>query len=91
MTKKHSISRLAGAAAAAMLLGTTPALAAPAPAHRHMREHHPAIMRAEHLVARAKRILEHAAHDFGGHRVAAIKHLDEALTELRAAQAADKK
>jgi hypothetical protein len=32
---------------------------------------------------RAKEHLEHAAHDFGGHRVEAIKAIDESLHQLQ--------
>ena len=39
----------------------------------------------------AKANLEHANHDFAGHRVAALKHVDEALEECRLALASDKK
>jgi hypothetical protein len=39
----------------------------------------------------AKDSLQHAAHDFGGHREAAIKSIDEALNQLNQALAYDKK
>ena len=34
--------------------------------------------------------MEHAAHDFGGHRVAALKECDEAIRQLREALRYDK-
>jgi hypothetical protein len=35
--------------------------------------------------------LEHASHDFGGHRADALKSIDESLKQLRLALAYDKK
>ena len=54
------------------------------------REAHPLIHKAEKQLHNAKDTLEHAAHDFGGHRVKAIQHIDEALDELHQALAFDK-
>jgi hypothetical protein len=39
----------------------------------------------------AKKNLELAKHDFGGHRVSALKHVNEALEECREALESDKK
>lgn len=39
---------------------------------------------------RAKEHLEHAAHDFGGHRVEAIKAIDEAIEQLQTCLKYDK-
>jgi uncharacterized protein YigA (DUF484 family) len=55
------------------------------------RERHPEIDAAITHLREAKRNLEHAAHDFGGHRVTALKHVDEALEECRLALESDKK
>ena len=52
--------------------------AAPAPAA----EPHPEIHDAIASLRRAKEHMEHAAHDFGGHRVEAIKATDEAIHQL---------
>jgi hypothetical protein len=46
-------------------------------------EPHPEIREAIASLRRAKDHLEHAAHDFGGHRVEAIKATDEALRQLQ--------
>ena len=54
-------------------------------------ERHPEIHAAKQHLREAKRNLEHAAHDFGGHRAAALKHVDEALAECDQALAFDKK
>jgi hypothetical protein len=51
--------------------------AAPAP------ERHPEIREAIASLRRAKAHLEHAAHDFGGHRVEALRATDEALHQLQ--------
>jgi hypothetical protein len=45
-------------------------------------EPHPEIREAIGSLRRAKDHLEHAAHDFGGHRVEAIKAIDESLRQL---------
>ena len=55
------------------------------------KEKHPEISSAMNHLREAKQNLEHAAHDFGGHRAAALKHVDEALEECRQAMAYDKK
>jgi hypothetical protein len=45
-------------------------------------ERHPEIREAIASLRRAKEHLEHAAHDFGGHRVEAIRATDEAIHQL---------
>jgi uncharacterized protein involved in copper resistance len=55
------------------------------------KEAHPEIESAMHHLREAKENLEHAAHDFGGHRASALKHVNEALEECRQALAYDKK
>jgi hypothetical protein len=64
----------APATPAASALPVTPA-AAPA-------EHHPEIREALGALRRAKEHMEHAAHDFGGHRVEAIEATDRAIKQL---------
>src|SRR5215831_7232433 len=54
------------------------------------REHHPEIRHAMHALENAKNDLEHAAHDYEGHRTKAIQHIDEAMSELQQALAVDK-
>ena len=46
-------------------------------------EPHPEIREAIESLRRAKDHLQHAAHDFGGHRVEAIKATDEAIRQLQ--------
>jgi len=53
-----------------------PAAAAPAA------EPHPEIREAIEALRRAKAHMEHAAHDFGGHRVEAIRATDDAIRQL---------
>lgn len=43
------------------------------------------IMTAMHSLARAKYALEHASHEYGGHRTGALKAVDGALVELHMA------
>jgi hypothetical protein len=45
-------------------------------------EPHPEIRDALASLRRAKDHLDHAAHDFGGHRVDAIKSIDESIRQL---------
>jgi hypothetical protein len=53
-----------------------------APAATPAAEPHPEIRDAIGALRRAKEHMEHAAHDFGGHRVDAIKATDEAIHQL---------
>jgi hypothetical protein len=46
------------------------------------KERHPEIREAIESLRRAKAHMEHAAHDFGGHRVDALKATDEAIHQL---------
>lgn len=55
----------------------SPATAAATPA-----EPHPQIKDALGALRRAKEHMEHAAHDFGGHRVEALRATDEAIKQL---------
>lgn len=48
-------------------------------------ERHPAIRRAIGALEAAKSDLQHADHDFGGRRLAAIDSIDRALEQLRLA------
>ncbi|HVP39443.1 MAG TPA: hypothetical protein VMS93_09705 [Candidatus Saccharimonadales bacterium] len=54
------------------------------------RESHPLLHKPQKQLQNAKGTFEHAAQDFGGHRVKAIQHIDEALDELHQALAFDK-
>lgn len=57
----------------------------------HRGERHPAIRRAIVTLREARAELEHANHDFGGHRVAAIQAVDQAIGQLQFALQYDKK
>jgi len=61
------------AAAATPVPAAAPAAALPEP--------HPEIHAALEAMHNAKDHLEHAAHDYHGHRVKAIEHLDQAIHE----------
>jgi hypothetical protein len=54
-------------------------------------ERHPAIRAAIRSLEKAKNEMQHANHDFGGHRVDAIKACDEAIHQLQLALQYDKK
>ena len=53
-------------------------------------EHHPAIRRAIAALEAAKTDMQHASHDFGGHREAALLECDKAIEQLREALKYDK-
>ena len=65
------------------------AAASPAPAHAAApapapaAEPHPEIRDAIAALQNARNHLNHAAHDFGGHRVDAIQAIDQAIAQLR--------
>ena len=78
------------------LMSATPAMmtaSAPLPNQekKEKNERHPHIRAAIHELEEAKKELQTAAHDFGGHRVEAIEAIDNALKQLRQALQYDKK
>jgi len=66
--------------------GNPPAAAVPSPvpspATAAAAEPHPQIREALAALRHAKEHMEHAAHDFGGHRVEALRATDEAIRQL---------
>jgi len=54
-------------------------------------ENHPQIRHAIKALENAKHYMQHAAHDFGGHREDALKACDEAIRQLNLALQYDKK
>jgi hypothetical protein len=54
------------------------------------KERHPEIRRAIKALEVAKAHLEHADHDFGGHRVKALEDCDRAIEQLKLALKYDK-
>lgn len=78
---------LAGVLAAPMLVSAGPQ---PQPAPQE-RERHPVIRESIEKIENARHDLQaYADRDFGGHRVKAIEHLDQALRELHMALDYDK-
>lgn len=69
------------AAAAGPNAPAPPVPAAPAVAPAPVPPPHPHIHEALEAMRNAKHHLESAAHDFDGHRVKAIEHLDQAIHE----------
>jgi hypothetical protein len=53
-------------------------------------ERHPEIRQALNALHQAKDHLEHAAHDFGGHRADALRATDEAIHQLQICMEYDK-
>jgi len=62
-----------------VVVGLMLTLSMPSPAFQR----HPEIEDALRALHHAREHLEHAAHDFGGHRVEAIRAIDEADRQLR--------
>ena len=54
-------------------------------------EHHPDIHKAIAALEAAKHYMEHADHDFSGHRVEALKATDVAIQQLRLAIQSDRR
>ena len=77
LVSTHAAPNKANAPAtpSATALPAAPAAATPA-------EPHPQIREALGALRRAKEHMENAAHDFGGHRVEALKATDEAIRQL---------
>lgn len=67
-----------------------PAAAAAAAAAAPVPEPHPEIRDALESLRKAKFHLEHAAHDFGGHREEAVRATDEAIKQLQICMQFDK-
>jgi hypothetical protein len=53
-------------------------------------EPHPEIREALHSLRKAKEHMEHAAHDFGGHRVEALEATNKAIQQLEICMKYDK-
>jgi hypothetical protein len=53
-------------------------------------ERHPAIRNAIRALERAKADMQHADHDFGGHRVEALEACERAIAQLKMALQFDK-
>lgn len=82
--KKIILMIACGLAMVAALWVTVPAAQAQAP------ERHPKIRAAIHALEDARAEMKGAAHDFGGHRVAALAACDEAIKQLQLALQYDK-
>lgn len=60
-------------------------------AKKEGKEAHPRLVAANRKLEEAKKELEAAPNDFGGHKAEAIKSIDAAMNHLKLALAADKK
>lgn len=60
------------------------------PNYARRAERHPEIQRAINDLQRAKYAMQHASHDFGGHRVDAVAACDNAIAQLRLAMEFDR-
>ena len=76
LASTHAAPNKANTATPAAAQPATPANATPAA------EPHPEIREALGALRRAKEHMEHAAHDFGGHRVEAIAATNRAIEQL---------
>lgn len=77
MTLSRRTAIAAAIAGASLAAGAAEAQPAP--------EQHPKIRAAIRALEAAKDDLQHAAHDFGGHRADALRACDEAIRQLRLA------
>ena len=84
-----AIIAVLGSATAYGVFAQTPPHTPVPPAH-HDKEPHPEMMRAKAQLQAAKASLQKAAHDYSGHRVKAIKAVDEAIKEIDLGIASDK-
>jgi hypothetical protein len=93
----RTISRVAGVVlvAGGLFLGlgawSDPSAAAGGKGKGKGNERHPHIHAAIKSLGKAKQELKTAAHDFGGHRVAALAAVDSAITQLKTCLKFDKK
>jgi len=84
-TKIYAIFTAAAIASAMSLPATAQEKSTAKIKHVQMKqekEQHPEIASAMHHLQEAKQNLEHAAHDFGGHRVEAIEATNKAIEQL---------
>jgi len=94
LVRSAALALLAIALLPATYPGQAPPVQAPpvhAPGAAKGQERHPEIRAAMRALQNAKRELEKGAHDFGGHRVKALEHVNQALAECREALTYDKK
>ena len=82
MYTRRSLSVASIAAVAGLSLAASNAAFAEG---REGRERHPNIRRAMEALRAARNDLEHADHDFGGHRVEAMQAIDRAIEQLQVA------
>jgi hypothetical protein len=87
--EKKLLILVSSLAMAGVLSLTLPPLCAqtnnPAPGAPRHNERHPAIHKAIVALQAARMDLQHADHDFGGHRQAAMEECDKAIAQLREA------
>jgi hypothetical protein len=61
------------------------------PANTEPQERHPRIHQAMEALREAQDYMKNAAHDFCGHKAAAMRATENAMTQLRLAQECDRK
>ncbi len=87
--KKNIVAAVVVLALCVAVAGPAPAFAQQKPAVKRAmfeegRGHHPEIREAIRALERAKEHMQHAAHDFGGHRADALRACDEAIHQTGA-------
>ena len=91
MSAKFARSIVVVAVTALLILPLVARQATPGvPVATTVQEPHPQIMAAIRALEAARLHLKNAAHDFGGHRVKAIRAVDAALVQLKLALEYDK-
>jgi hypothetical protein len=83
------MNKMLTATMCALLVGSTLAVTRTDALAQSAQVQHPYIYNGYSLLSRARYVLNHGKHEFGGHRTAAINHIDQAIAELKLAIAAD--
>ena len=73
-----------------MLLPMGNLVQAQSPYYQERREHHGQLNVAIHALEEAREILHHSRHDYGGHREAALRSVNNAIEQLRIAESFDR-
>lgn len=90
LSSSLALSALVLALSFPLAVPAAPRTPQPKPAPAAAAEPHPELRAAMANLREAREHLDHAAHDFGGHRVAAIKAVDEAIHEVDEAMKYDR-
>ncbi len=92
MSRRKGLFACLAAGLLIAVMGTLVGFTNPARAYDdEKKEKHPRMHAAMHELKEARKELKEADHDFGGHRVEAIKAIDHAIVQIEKALKFDKK